>query len=46
MKDYLVLIVSHKRANNIRTIRSMIRAGFTGNYKIVIDNLDPTIEEY
>lgn len=46
MKDFIVLIISHKRANNVKTLRSLANAGFTGNWKIVLDDLDPTIADY
>lgn len=38
--DFAVLIISHGRANSILTVNSLIRAGYTGMWYIVIDNED------
>lgn len=43
--DYAVFIISHKRPE-VETLKALDGAGYTGEYFIVIDDTDPTIEEY
>ena len=38
--DFAVLILSHGRPNNIKTIKALENANYTGKYYIVIDNED------
>ena len=44
--DFAVLILSHGRPNNIKTIKALENANYTGKYYIVIDNEDKTKDEY
>lgn len=44
--DFAVFILSHGRANNIKTIQALEKGNYTGKYYIVIDNEDSTSNEY
>lgn len=47
--DFCVLILSHGRAGNVRTLRTLEAKGYTGDWYIVIDHEDdiqPYEEEY
>ena len=47
--DFCVLILSHGRAGNIETIETLDRAGYTGDWYIVIDcqeDIEPYEKEY
>ena len=44
--DFAILILTHGRPNNIKTLSSLKRAGYTGKYYIVIDNEDEKANEY
>lgn len=43
--DYAVFIISHKRPE-VETLKALEKHGYQGEYFIVIDDTDPTIEEY
>lgn len=43
--DYAVFIISHKRPE-VETLKALQKSGYNGEYFIVIDDTDPTIEEY
>ena len=45
-EDFAVFITSYKRANNIVTINSLLDAGYTGNWYVIIEDNDPQLEEY
>lgn len=45
-KDFAVFILSHGRANNIKTLDALSKSGYTGKIYIVIDNEDKTAGEY
>ena len=45
-KDFAVFILSHGRANNIKTIQALEKGNYTGDYYIIIDNEDKSSEEY
>ena len=45
-KSFVVFILSHGRAGNIKTLKSLKKAGYTGKIIIVIDNEDEQEEEY
>ena len=45
-RDYAVFIVSHKRPDRVFTYKALRKTGYTGKIYIVVDDLDPTIEEY
>jgi len=47
--DFCILIPSYNRAGNIPTIKTLKKAGYTGDWKIVIDNeedKEPYYSEY
>lgn len=44
--DFALLVLSHGRADNVRTIDTMIGCGYTGKWYIIIDNEDSQSEEY
>lgn len=44
--DFAVFILSHGRANNIKTLDTIQRCGYTGRYYIILDDEDSTIQEY
>lgn len=46
MKDFAVFILSHGRADNVQTLRTLERYGYTGDWYIIVDNEDDTIGEY
>tara|TARA_R100001510_G_C7630010_1_gene189049 strand:- start:56 stop:886 length:831 start_codon:yes stop_codon:yes gene_type:complete len=46
MNDFVVFILSHGRANNIYTIQTLLKHGYTGKIVVVIDNEDKTKDEY
>lgn len=45
-KDFCVFIISHKRPNDIVTINTLKKCGYTGDYFIVVDNEDITQQQY
>lgn len=45
-KNFAVLILSHGRANNVKTIETLKKCGYTGKIYIVCDNEDEQIEDY
>lgn len=46
MNDFVVFILSHGRANNVITYKTLKKLGYTGKIIIVIDNEDKTADEY
>lgn len=44
--NFVVFIISHGRPDNIKTLTSLRRANYTGEYRIVIDNEDGQINPY
>lgn len=44
--DFACLILSHGRANNVKTVKSLQKSGYTGKWYIVIDDEDDQEEEY
>ncbi len=46
MSNFCIFIISYKRAGNIETIRTIERAGYTGDYYILIDDRDPQRKQY
>lgn len=44
--DFAALILTHGRANNVKTVKSLQKAGYTGRYYIVIDDEDNQEDEY
>lgn len=45
-KSFVVFILSHGRAGNIKTLKTLKKAGYTGKTIIVIDNEDELEEDY
>lgn len=45
-KDFCIFILSHGRPNNIKTLDTLQRYGYTGDWYILIDNEDETQAEY
>ena len=46
MDNFVVFILSHGRANNVHTFKTLKKHGYTGKIIIVIDNEDKTSEDY
>lgn len=44
--DFAVLILTHGRADRVKTIDALARAGYTGKVYLVIDNEDKTADDY
>lgn len=44
--DFAVFILTHGRANNMYTYKSLNKAGYTGNIVFILDNEDDTIQDY
>lgn len=45
-KDFCVLILTHGRPDNVVTIDSLRRAGYTGDIHFVVDNEDKSADQY
>ena len=45
-KNFAVFILSHGRANNVRTLKTLDDGGYTGDTIIICDNEDEQIEDY
>lgn len=45
-KDFCAFILSHGRANNVKTLNTLLRYGYTGDYYIIIDNEDNQSDLY
>ena len=46
MNDFCVFILSHGRPDNVKTVKALEEAGYSGKWYIVIDNEDETADEY
>lgn len=46
MDELVAFILTHGRPNNVKTYKSLEKAGFTGKVYIVIDNEDETADQY
>lgn len=44
--DFCAFILSHGRPDNVKTLKSLSKCGYTGDWYIVIDNEDETAEKY
>jgi hypothetical protein len=44
--DFAIFIPTHKRPNNIKTLRLLEKVGYTGKTFLVVDDQDPTLEQY
>lgn len=45
-KDFAVFILTHGRPDNVKTLATLKRCGYTGVIYFIVDNEDKTIEEY
>ena len=46
MPDYVVFILSYKRANNVKTYNTLKRQGYKGRIFIIVGDDDPQINDY
>lgn len=46
MNDFCIFILSHGRPDNVKTVKALEEAGYSGKWYIVIDNEDETADEY
>ena len=46
MENYAVFILSYKRPTDQKTLKYILDAGYSGVWYIVVDDSDPTIEQY
>lgn len=46
LDNFAVFILSHGRADNLVTVKTLERCGYTGRYYILIDNEDEQAEDY
>jgi hypothetical protein len=44
--DFAIFILSHGRPDNIYTVNTLNKVGYTGKYYFILDNEDPTIDGY
>ena len=44
--DFVIFVLSHGNPNEVITVKSLLRHGYTGKYYIVLDDEDKTIDEY
>ncbi len=44
--NFVALILTHGRPNNVRTVKTLRKCGYTGDVIIVLDNEDKTINKY
>ena len=44
--DFAIFIMSYNRANNISTLHTLNKAGYTGKYYIIVGDDDPSLELY
>lgn len=44
--DFAIFILTHGRANDQKTLKMLKENGYTGQYFLVVDNLDEQLEEY
>lgn len=45
-KSFVVFILTHGRASNVKTLRILKKAGYTGKVILVIDNEDEMESDY
>jgi hypothetical protein len=45
-KDFAVFILTHGRPDNVKTLSTLKKAGYTGKIYFIVDNEDKTISEY
>lgn len=44
--DFAIFILSHGRADNVKTLKTIKEENYTGRYYIIIDNEDKQAEKY
>ena len=44
--DFAVFILSHGRANELTTVDAILKAGYTGKWFVIVDDLDDQQELY
>ena len=44
--DFVILILTHGRADNMHTYNALLRAGYTGKVIFLLDNEDETVDKY
>ena len=45
-EDFVVFILSNRRAGSVTTLESLHKSGYTGKWYIIVDNEDDTIHDY
>lgn len=45
-KDFCIIILSHGRPNDQATVKTLDKFGYTGDWYILLDNEDETIDQY
>jgi hypothetical protein len=45
-KDFAVFILTHGRPDNVKTLSTLNKCGYTGKIYFIVDNEDKTIEQY
>ena len=45
-KDFCVFILTHGRPNNVKTLKTLNKSGYTGKIYLIVDNEDSSIDEY
>ena len=45
-KDFAVFILTHGRPNNVKTLSTLQKCGYTGKIFFIVDNEDKTIDQY
>lgn len=45
-EDFAAFILTHGRPDNVRTLSALQRSGYTGRAYLVVDDEDPTLDEY
>jgi len=46
MNDFAVFILTHGRADNVRTYDQLRRQGYSGDIFLIVDDMDDTVDEY
>jgi len=45
-KDFAVFILTHGRADNVKTISTLNKCGYTGKVYFIVDNEDKSVDQY
>lgn len=45
-ENFAALILTNRRPNKVKTIKALKKHGYTGRFFLVVDDQDPTIDEY